>query len=189
MFGAESRLVRRLQGRDRDAAVELIDRYHRRIYRYLLALSRDPELAEDLVQETFCTVWNAIDSFRLRSSLSTWIHTIARNHFLQQLRRKKPAEVPLRPSFTAIPDRSVPGPDEGLRRSERERQLVAEIDRLSPDRREVIQLHYLQELSLRQSSEVLGVPIGTVKSRLNAALRDLRRGFLKGETGYEHQEA
>jgi RNA polymerase sigma-70 factor (ECF subfamily) len=188
MFGTDSRLVKRLRSRDRDAAEEMVDRYHARIYRYLLLLCRDPERAADLVQETFCSVWSSIDSFRSRSSLSTWIHSIARNHFLQQLRRERSAGVSPPPDLTAIPDRPEAGPEEQMRRLELERRLQREIERLSPDRREIIQLHYLQELSLRESSGVLGVPVGTVKSRLNAALRDLRRMFSQGERCHERPD-
>ncbi|MBI4161864.1 MAG: RNA polymerase sigma factor [Acidobacteria bacterium] len=189
MLGTDRGLVKRLRGRDRDAAVELLDRYYPRIYRYLLHLCRRLETAEDLVQETFCTVWTSIDSFRFGSTLSTWIHSIARNHFLQHVRRSGPAEVPLGPALAALPGRSEAGPEEQVSRSEEEERLRRGIENLAPERRDVVELHYLQDLSLRESSGVLGIPVGTVKSRLHAALRDLRRGFAKGESSYEHQEA
>jgi RNA polymerase sigma-70 factor (ECF subfamily) len=169
---SERFLVRRLRRGDRDACRELIDRHHAGVYGYLRRLGAGAVLAEDLTQETYVLAWQRIETLRGAASLRSWLLTIARNQFFQWRRATGPATTPLE----NVPERVDDGPlaDGSLTRDERDERLRTAVGRLDVDLEETVSLHYFQELSLREIGAVLGIPAGTVKSRLNRALRRLR---------------
>jgi len=169
---SERFLVWRLRRGDRQAAHELIVRHHRSVYGYLRHLGANPELSEDLTQETYAKAWRRIDTLRRSSSLRSWLLTIARNEFLQWAR----AERPELETDATLPERidGEPGPHAMLLSSERDLALRSAVSRLGPELRETVALHYFHELSLRECGAVLGIPPGTVKSRVNRALGCLR---------------
>jgi RNA polymerase sigma-70 factor (ECF subfamily) len=169
---SEQFLVWRLRRGDREACRELIDRHHAGVYGYLRRLGADATLAEDLTQETYTRAWQRIDSLRGAASLRSWLLTIARNQFLQWARAGRPEA----PTLERLPETADdrPGADSALARDERNDAVRAAVGRLDPDLRETVALHYFQELSFRQVGAVLGIPAGTVKSRLNRALGRLR---------------
>jgi RNA polymerase sigma-70 factor (ECF subfamily) len=169
---SEHILVWRLRRGDREACRELIDRHHAGVYGYLRRLGADGALAEDLTQETYTRAWRRIDSLRGAASLRSWLLTIARNEFLQWARAGRPETTPLERLPVTADDR--PGAENQLARDERDRAVRRAVGRLEPDLRETVALHYFQELSFKEVGAVLGVPAGTVKSRLNRALRRLR---------------
>lgn len=178
---AEIRLVRRLQRGDRAACRELIERYHRTVYGYLRSMGTDHETAEDLTQETYSRVWDKISVLRQVGSLRAWILTIARNELLQAARKRRP-DLEARAELPAVAD-PAPGPLAELEEAERDRALRLALRRLDPSLVEAVSLHYFQDLSLREVGAVLGIPVGTVKSRLHRALRELQE-MLNKETGY-----
>lgn len=129
-------------------------------------------MAEDLTQETYTRAWTQIGALRDAASLRSWLLAIARNEFLQKARVKRPKEVGLEAAASvAAPD---PAADGVLVRAEGEARLHRAVDRLDGTLREAVVLHYFQDLSLREVSVVIGVPPGTIKSRLNRALQELR---------------
>jgi RNA polymerase sigma-70 factor (ECF subfamily) len=180
-------LVRRLRQGDRDACRELIGAHHGSVYGYLRRLGADAPLAEDLSQETYAKAWRSIESLREASSLRSWLLTIARNEYFQWRRNERAALVSLEAAPAAEADR--PPADRQIAASERGDELRRAVGRLEPDLRETIALHYFQELSLREVGAVLGVPAGTVKSRLNRALACLRSLLEKGVADHESQRA
>jgi RNA polymerase sigma-70 factor (ECF subfamily) len=170
---SEHFLVRRLRRGDREACRELIDRHHAGVYGYLRRLGADAALAEELTQETYVRAWRRIDSLRGSGSLRSWLLTIARNEFLQWARAGRPeATTPLDRLPETADDR--PGAESDLARDERDCAVRRAVERLEPQLRETVALHYFQELSFRDVGRVLGIPAGTVKSRLNRALGRLR---------------
>jgi RNA polymerase sigma-70 factor, ECF subfamily len=172
---SERRLIRQALGGDREECTALIRDHHAAIYRFLARLTRDVTQAEDLTQETFAAAWQRLDGFRGQASLRSWLHRIAYRKFLDARRAasRRPAEC------THLDGMSVHGPsvdpltnvmmDEQSRRLHLAVRALGEADRLA------IELHYMQELSYREMAEVLGEPVGTVKSRTNHALAKLRR--------------
>lgn len=174
MGPSEHFLVWRLKRGDREACRQLIDGHHAGVYGYLRRLGAEPALAEDLTQETYARAWSRIDTLRGAGSLRSWLLTIARNEFFQWVRAGRPeaAAIP----FERLPERvdERPGAEELLARDERDRAVHRALERLDPGLRETVALHYFQELSFREVGRVLGVPAGTVKSRLNRALGKLR---------------
>ena len=168
----EQWLVWRLRRRDESAAKELIERYHAGIFAYLIHLGAAPETAEDLTQETYAKVWQQIDRLRRPDSLRSWVYRIARNELLQSARRGEPSTREL-DEADALPD-PAPGALESLSTEQESLDIRQAVALLEPDLREAVTLHYLQDLSLREVSEVLATPVGTIKSRIHRALEQLR---------------
>jgi len=179
-------LVWRLRKGDGEACKELIRRHHERVHGYLRRLGADPSSAEDLTQETYARAWRSICTLRESASLRSWLLAIARNEFLQWKRAEGPEVT------GELPEGEDPGPgaEGAAARSERDNLLRRAVARLDPALQEVVALHYFQDLSLKEAADVLGVPGGTAKSRLNRALECLR-AMLEGgkETDHERQGA
>jgi len=179
---SEHFLVWRLRQGDPEACRELIRRHHRGVYGYLRRLCADAAQAEDLTQETYAKAWLRIGTLRRTASLRSWLLTIARNEFLQWVRVDRPEVV----SIDELAERpgDQPGADGELLHSERQRALRRAVEALEPTLQETVALHYFQGLSLREVGAVMGLPAGTVKSRVNRALGRLRE--LLGTKETEH---
>jgi RNA polymerase sigma-70 factor (ECF subfamily) len=168
----DASLLRRIGAGDRQALAELYARYRQPLYHYLLRLAGDAGLAEDLLQETLVAVWRSAGSFAGRSSPRTWLIGVARRQAHNTLRRRS---LPMADSAElAVLEARDPAPeDAALANAERE-ELLAAIARLSLIHREALALAFGAELSTREIAEILGIPQGTVKSRLRDAKHALR---------------
>jgi len=169
---SEHFLVWRLRQGDPEACRELVRRHHRGVYGYLRRLGADAAQAEDLTQETYAKAWLRIGTLRRTASLRSWLLTIARNEFLQWVRVDRP-EVAMGDDLVQLPGQG-PGADGELLQFESEVELRRAVVALEPALQETVALHYFQGLSLREVGAVMGVPAGTVKSRVNRALGRLR---------------
>jgi RNA polymerase sigma-70 factor, ECF subfamily len=178
-------LVWRLRRGEVEACRELIRRHHAGVYAYLRRLARRPDVAEDLTQNTYTQAWKHVRSLRRCTSLRAWLLTIARNEFLQWLRGRRPEEA--WPAGLTQEASSAPSAEATLLASERDDRLRLAVSRLDPSLQEPVCLHYFQEMSLREVSEVLGIPSGTVKSRLNRALNELRVQLAEDRTRDDSQ--
>ncbi len=166
--------------RDRDAFASLFAHYAPRIKSYLIRLGAKPEEAEEGSQETMLTVWKKASLFDpSKSSAGTWIFTIARNHRIDAHRRvKRPEFDPEDPAFVRESD---PAPDRELLKrqaSERIRSIVADLPREQSD---VIALSFFEDKPHGAIAMELGIPLGTVKSRLRLAFSRIR-GAMGNET-------
>jgi RNA polymerase sigma-70 factor (ECF subfamily) len=151
-----------------DAFAQLVTANTSAVYRLARAYAGDAG-AEDLAQEAFLAAWRALPSLREPDSFGPWLYRIALNRCRSSVRGGKVREIQLEPTMvepaasgdfrTAVEARAVVGPA---------------LARLSDDARAVIALHYAAGRSIRECAEVLGIPEGTAKSRLNAALASLR---------------
>lgn len=171
---SDQALAKRILEGDREACAEFIGRFHAPIYRLLVHLARDAHLAEDLAQETFLAAWKNLFSFNAASSLNTWLHTIAYRKFVDSNRRK---ERSVQTTSAATTDRlyaNTPSPYENALVNDEARHLYRALDRLKPNERDVVVLHYLQGLSYEELAAVVGEPSGTVKWRTRQALENLR---------------
>jgi RNA polymerase sigma factor (sigma-70 family) len=165
-------IVHRIAGGDRQAVVELYARFREPIFRYLLQLTPDRGLAEELLQDTLVAVWKSANSFEGRSSVSTWLLGIARRQ-AHNTQRQRGLPVTDESALAALPAPSS-DPEAIVLAGLAQEELIAAFDRLAPVHREVLILVFVQQLSYQQVAEVLAVPTGTVKSRLSNARRALR---------------
>jgi RNA polymerase sigma-70 factor (ECF subfamily) len=175
-----------LQEGQLEAYNELVERYRDRLFTFLRFMVKDPRTAEDLLQETFIRFWRYRMNYKPVARFSTWIYTIAGNlarSELRRLARKNEIDIAANentrtPDFDFV-DPAAPVDTQVHRRMTREAVRRA-IDKLPDDFREVIILRELQELSYEEIVELLSLPLGTVKSRINRARTRLRE-LLTGE--------
>ncbi len=176
---SDSDLLRSVAHGHESALAELFQRYNVDIYNYLLRLIHDRSVAEDLLQEVFVAVWRGAARFRGRSSVKNWVFRIAHNQAVTWLRRlsRLPQESELEDLGGEFDVESL-----SLRRWRAE-QVHEALDELTPSHRAVIELAFVHGLSYAEIAEVVGCPLGTVKSRMSYALRHLD-GLLRGQ-GFE----
>jgi RNA polymerase sigma-70 factor (ECF subfamily) len=173
--GSDSELIGRLQRHDPQALAELYDRYGRLTYSLILRVVRDTGVAEDLVQETFMRVWNRAQGLDAqKGSIGPWLLAVARNRAIDYLRsaggRERNAlefEETDHPSLYIDMERDILSSDKA-------RRIKSAMERLSPNQREVIELAYFEGLSQTEMAERMGQPLGTVKTWVRAALKNLR---------------
>jgi RNA polymerase sigma-70 factor (ECF subfamily) len=167
-------LLRRIAEQSDPAAFqELYEAYGPRVKAYMMRRGTDAATAEDLAQETLLVVWRRAALYaEAKGSAATWIFTIARNLRIDRLRREQPWQELPEERFEQAG--SEPQPDEALDEKERQVRVRAALNTLPPDQREVIALSYLDGLSHGEIAARLGVPLGTVKSRMRIAYQRIR---------------
>lgn len=161
----------------------LINRYASPLYNFTARLTNKND-APDIVQEIFIKAWKNIERFNpLKASFKTWIFTIARNTTTDFLRKKKNLlfsnikkdENEDINSFTEnIPDDDLL-PDEALQKLQDSQFLNKILEKLRPNYREVLVLHYQEEMTFEEIGEILGKPLNTVKSQHRRAIMELRK--------------
>ena len=158
------------------AAAGLIELFYERIYAFLRRLTANEADAADLTQRTFTRVWQRLDSFAGRASVESWIHSIAYHAYVDW--RRAESRVEARPQeWWVTRESAAPQPDEIAARNDLAAKLYRAVDNLSPDLKETVHLHYYQELSLKETSDALGVATSTVKYRLRQALSELEKNL------------
>nr|WP_243415130.1 sigma-70 family RNA polymerase sigma factor [Altererythrobacter segetis] len=169
---AELLLLEKIRRGDRSAFEALYRAYHPRLTRFLLRLVRRPQLVEEALNDTLMVVWQRPDSFHGGSKLSTWIFAIAYRKAMKALGRfDDPREDP--EGFERADE--GPGPEENSAGVLRRDLLARAMDELSPAHRAVVDLTYYHELDYNEIARILDCPVGTVKTRMFHARRQLRR--------------
>lgn len=164
-----------------DAFRELVRRFERPIYSLIVRMVQDPALAEDLAQEVFVKAYRRLDSYDPERKLSSWLFKIAHNTTIDHLRRGVPETVPLEAEkdderggwASVLPDESVESPAAGAERKDLARALEKAIATLRPEYREAVLMFYAGEASYQEICEVTGLPMGTVKTNLHRARKQL----------------
>jgi RNA polymerase sigma-70 factor (ECF subfamily) len=157
---------------DDDALAELYDRYGRAAYGLALRILRDPALAQDAVQDAFLAAWRTAAGFDpRRGSASTWLMTLVHRRAVDVVRREDRRRAdPLEDA----PVTSGDATDEQVELREERRKVQAALQVLTPAERESLELAYYGGLSQSEIAEKLGLPLGTVKSRMFSGLGRLR---------------
>ncbi len=172
-------IAAKLRARDPKILDELILQYQHRLMRYLMYLTANRELAEDLFQETWMRVMLRGPQFRGNSQFVTWLFTIARN-LVFDLKRKGSVTRSLEEMTETGDERSLRRPTRELTQfdhaaaQEAERLVGLSLSALSPQQREVFVLRFQQELPLQEIAALTGAPISTVKARLYRGLAVLK---------------
>jgi RNA polymerase sigma-70 factor (ECF subfamily) len=176
----ERRVIDRIAAGDRQALAELYARFERPLLAYLRLLTSDPGLAEELLQDTLLAAWTGARGYKGQASVQGWLFGIARRRAHDALRRRALRLV--ESDELAMTASSEPDPeDAALAAAERE-ALAAAIARLAPIHREILVLTFVHELSYLDLAEALGIPLGTVKSRLSNAKLALRTRLREKDT-------
>ena len=156
-------IAAQLQAEQVEQAFEtLLDRYQHKVFRLASSILGDPGEAEDAAQEVFLQIWKALPYFRGESSLSTWIYAIARNRCLTRRKRTRDAAAAIlepRPVYRPARSGAV--------------DLAALLGKLPAPYRHALQLFYMEEKSYEEVSVMLGLPLGTVKTYLHRARKQL----------------
>lgn len=162
--------------RDRQAFAALFAHFAPRLKGYLIRLGASESAAEELVQEAMLTVWRRASTFdRKKSSVSTWLFTIARNRRIDVLRRERRPEIdPEDPLL--VPDQPR-GQDEELGLRQEGAHIRAAIAELPEEQRDLVMLAFYQDLTHSEIAAARDLPLGTVKSRLRLALARLRKAM------------
>ncbi len=172
---------------DLDAYRTLIERYHDDLIRFLTRLVGDRVAADDIFQETFLQVHQSAHTFDTSRRFRPWLFTVAANKGRDWLRkRNRQRAVDLSApiggpdgttSFVDLLEVDVPRPGEAMDAGERDAQVQQALQRLQPALREVLLLAYFQRLSYQQIADDLGIPLGTVKSRMHSAVAAFARAW------------
>lgn len=167
---------------DREAFAELVRRYERELFHFLVRFLGDRAAAEDVFQETFLQVHQSAEQFDLERRLRPWLFTIAANKARDVMRQR--ARRPTNPleaqvgggnddeggRFIDLMEAAVNMPDEPMLRQEVQKKVQDIVMSMPHHFREILLLSYFHQFPYKQISEMLGIPLGTVKSRLHAAV-------------------
>ncbi len=163
-------LVARIVAGDENAVRDLYAAYGQRLYAYALRITGNPSTAEDVTQDTLVIAWRTAHKFRGSGRLVAWLLGITHHQAMKALRRAPREIESLEESLAA----SGPSPEEQAQSAEAKRRVRQGLQDLSIEHRAVLELVFYQGLSLNEVAQVLGCPLGTVKSRLSYARKHLR---------------
>lgn len=167
---ADAVLIARCQAGEREAFGVLLNRYRDRVVNLAYQFLRQRDDAEDVAQEAFIQAFTALDSFRGEAQWFTWLYRITLNLCLHRKRRSKDGVVDLRAASVSERTETANVEDQALTKLMVERTL----DKLSEPLRVVLILREMHDLSYEEVADVLDIPVGTVRSRLNEARRKFR---------------
>jgi RNA polymerase sigma-70 factor, ECF subfamily len=174
---SEYELVRRGQAGDNDAFARLVERNQAGIYNLALRMTRDPEEAVDMTQETFLRAWRSLPGFRAEAKFSTWLYRIAYNVCLsRRIVHRSTLADPGAAESVPVPEREEP-PAIVLRQERREGVMTA-MNTLAPAYRLVLDLYYWRDCTYEEIAAILDLPMGTVKTHLFRAKAALRTALV-----------
>lgn len=174
-------LIEEIAKGSESAFVRLFERHGERVFRYAWRLTRDQGKAEEVTNDVMLQVWKSADGFAGRSAVTTWLLGITRNLAFNSIRRKQHETVEL--SAVSEPVDEASAADEQVK--ERSQQSLrssirSALGSLSAEHRDVVELTFFHELSYPEIAELIGVPVGTVKTRMYHAKRQLK-ALLQGQ--------
>jgi RNA polymerase sigma-70 factor (ECF subfamily) len=191
----DHRLITECRQGDPAAFGVLVGRYQDRLYNSVYRMVGNAEDALDVVQEAFLNAYQSLDSFKGDSLFFTWLYRIAVNTAIS-LKRKQRAVVSLNADWTSRNGEQAPGhaleppdpseenqPGHAIEQAEEERRVHRALARLSPEHRTVLVMKDLEGQKYEVMADVLGVPIGTIRSRLHRARLELRELLEQEEAG------
>jgi RNA polymerase sigma-70 factor (ECF subfamily) len=179
-------LIARSKQGDRQAFDQLVTRYSAQIYNFAYRMTNNRDDAEDIYQEAFLHAFRGIGSFRADSAFSTWLYRIVRNVYLDEMKRRRARPYASLEENIQTEDGSIardvqddaPTPEEAVQINERRRAVHRAISQLPETQREILILYEMNQHSYEEIATILGINVGTVKSRLNRARRSLRDRLL-----------
>jgi RNA polymerase sigma-70 factor (ECF subfamily) len=180
-YNLENTLVGRCLSGDETAWEELVRQHTRQVYGLCFRFTNNSQEAQDLTQEVFLRVFRTIKSFRsAEGSFNTWLSRVTRNLLIDHYRRTRQERVTdsIEEQLPMLEEEGAAAsarPDQAVAGREASEILQATLQKLSPDLREAVILRDLQEMEYRDIAQVLSIPEGTVKSRINRGRAELAR--------------
>jgi RNA polymerase sigma-70 factor (ECF subfamily) len=174
----DTELVNRILAGSEEAFEELVRRYQRPVFALIVRIVRDPSRAEELAQDTFVKAFRRLETFDGHRKFSSWVLAIAHNTAIDEIRRSGGEASPLEEMgddvresrhFTDARD----GPARMAERAELAQAIERAIGRLRPEYRELASLRYESDLGYEEIAEITALPVGTVKSYLHRARKEL----------------
>ena len=180
MAATDAELVHGALAGSERAFRDLVRRYQRRVFAVIVRIIRDPSRAEELAQDTFVKAFRALHTYDPRRGFSAWLLAIARHAAIDELRKAEPETVSIddlgKAAGGAEGEIADPDPATPARLAERAalaRALEMAVGRLRPEYRELVALKYEADLDYEEIAEMTGVPVGTIKSYLHRARKEL----------------
>ncbi len=168
-------LIFDLQNGDLEALCGLYDRYRHMVYRTALAITGDPETAADLLQDVFLRLHRFIHRVDPQRPLKPWLYRMTANMSYTWIKRRHRWHRMLQEMATRLSRETRESPHQLAEQSEEWKEVQSALDAISPEKRVVVVLYYLNDLSVQEIAEALDLPIGTVKSRLHYGRLALKR--------------
>lgn len=167
-------LLTLVAGKDAGAFEQIYDATSSKLYGIVLRILRRRDLADEVLQEVYVKIWErAADFDSARSSPITWMATIARNRALDEIRRRVPVSIEDAPEALNVASNDTP-PLQALELSQDVKRLNACLDRLEPQRRQLVVEAYLQGATREELSQRFGHPVATIKTWLHRSLAQLK---------------
>lgn len=166
-------LIGRLASGEESALVDLMERYGTPLLHFAHRMVGDSQVAEEIFQDTMFKAWQQASQFRVDGHLKAWLFRVARNNAIDHMRKKR---LPTEEYTSSLQTASLAFlPECEAERSWLSDEVVRAVSLLPLAYREVVELRYFQQLGYQEIAEVLDIPLGTVKSRINYAVRRLTR--------------
>lgn len=180
---AEAELLIAVKNGDATAYQGLVEKYQNRVYHLVYGMVRNREDAADITQDAFVKAYQKIDSFRLESSFYTWLYRIAMNQAIDFLRKRKrrgtsefDESIAARESDGSIAEsHNSTSPRKALERKQLYKQIMDALEQLPEDQKQVILLREVEGLSYKEICDIMGIPEGTVMSRLFYARKKMQK--------------
>jgi RNA polymerase sigma-70 factor (ECF subfamily) len=157
-------LIAAIAAGDRDAMGTLFTRHSVSVYRFIVRFTRDASLAEDIVSDVFLTVWRGAAGFKQNSQVLTWLLAIARYKAIAALKRSSHERLEDQTAMTALV--AADNPEASANQTSRRAVIKRCLMQLPEPQRELLDLVYYHERTLEQVAEIIGIPRGTVKTRV-----------------------
>ncbi len=175
----------RVAKHDREALAEVYARFQRPLFRYLFHLLGQKEAAEDVLQEVMLIVWQKAHTFHGTSTVASWLFGIAHHQAFKAMRREAHATVLDLEAVGDLADEAFDLEADLLRQMTQE-AITQALACLTPEHREVLELAFFQDFTGKDIASIVGIPLGTVKSRLSYARQALKTALLQRGWEAEH---
>jgi RNA polymerase sigma-70 factor, ECF subfamily len=166
---------------DQEAFSCLIETYQNPVYNLCYRMLNNANDAEDAAQETFLRAYNGLKRYDRQRSFSTWLLSIAAHYCIDQIRRRRFTVLSFEELPHFDPPDQEPGPEYSLVRKQKQHQIQALLDSLSPQDRAAVVLRYWYDLSYEEIGESLSLTVSAVKSRLHRSRRELANTWMEQE--------
>ncbi|MBY0223673.1 sigma-70 family RNA polymerase sigma factor [Sporosarcina aquimarina] len=176
--------VREVLAGNKQAYAHIINKYKNPLYATILRMTRNPQDAQDFVQDAFLKVYHQLGKYKETGSFSSWLYRVAINHCMDEFRKKRYRSTQVELGEEQVIDSNHP--EVVFLKKEKHRQLERLLATLPEDERLIMLLRYANELSYDEISELTDVPLSTVRNKLHRAKKKMR-DTVKREGGYFHE--